>query len=126
MVKINQNPITIEELQEQVKNLIIEVQDIKKQLKKNDKNNKNIKIKDPNAPKRNINAFFHFNNEKREQFKKDNPEEKVYVAKLTKEAKESWDKLNETQKKKYEDIAKKDEKRYERELKKYNDKKLDS
>lgn len=126
MVKKNQNPITIEELQDQVKKLTIEVHDIKKILKNNVKNNKNKKIKDPNAPKRNINAFFHFNNEKREQFKKEHPEEKVYVATLTKEAKKSWDKLNEIQKKKYEDIAKKDEKRYERELKKYNDKKLDS
>lgn len=125
MVNKNKNPITIEELQEQVEKLTIEVQELKKYLKKDNKNNKIQKIKDPNAPKRNMNAFFHFNNERREQFKKENPGSKIYVAKLTKEAKQLWDNLSEVQKKKYEDIAKKDEKRYEREFKKYNDKKAE-
>ena len=48
--------------------LTIRVKECEKIYKKNDKSNKTKKIKDPDAPKRNINAFFHFNNEKREQY----------------------------------------------------------
>lgn len=118
MVKKINNIITIEELQEQVKILTIKVQKLEKNIKNN---NKIKKTKDPNAPKKNVNAFFHYNNEKRENFKKNNPDVKVYITNITKEAKGDWDKLTETQKKKYEDLAKNDEKRYERELKKYNE-----
>lgn len=113
--------IMLEDLQDQIKKLNIRVENIENYIKNN--KDKKIKQKDPNAPKKNMSAFFHFANEKREQFKKNNPGEKVYVVVINKKAKEEWDNLDETQKKKYIDLADKDEKRYKKEFKKYNEKK---
>lgn len=70
-----------------------------------------------------MSAFFHFAKEKREQFKKNNPDAKVYVVVINKKAKEEWDVLTETHKEKYIELADKDEKRYKKEMEKYNEKK---
>lgn len=110
------------ELQDKNKNKKIEKLEKEVEILKKLNNVKKNKKKDPNAPKRYTSAFFHFNKEKIEQFKKNNPKSKVYVAQITKESKVEWDSLDTTKKKKYEDIAIKDKKRYEKEMKKYNEK----
>jgi hypothetical protein len=124
MVKENKTTdTTFEYLHDQIKKLNLRVEKLEKFIN-NNKNNKNKKKpKDPNAPKKNMSAFFHFAKEKREQFKKNNPDAKVYVVIINKKAKEEWDVLDELQKKKYIELADKDEKRYKKEIKKYNEKK---
>lgn len=112
---------TILSLQNEIKLLTNRI----KKLEIDVNNNNTIKKKkpkDPNRPKKNIPAFFYFNNEKRDLFKKKNPNSKIYVAQLTKEAKKEWDTLDISKKKKYIDMADKDKKRYETEIKKYNGK----
>lgn len=113
--------ISISSLQKEINELKNRIN--KLEIDDKNKNNKikSIKIKDPNKPKKNIPSFFHFNNEKRELFKKKNPSSKIYVAQITKEAKKEWDILDNLKKKKYIDIADKDKKTYEREMKKYNE-----
>lgn len=110
----------INDLQEQIKKLNLRIENLEKYI---ENKNKRRKTKDPHEPKKNMNAFFHFAKEMRDQFKKNNPDEKVYVVVINKKAKEEWFGLDELQKKKYIDLAEKDEKRYKKEIKKYNEKK---
>lgn len=113
---------SIPSLQKEINSLKNRINKLEIDSKNNDKKIKPIKIKDPNKPKKNIPAFFHFNNEKRDLFKKKNPSSKIYVTQITKESKKEWDTLDNLKKKKYIDMADKDKKRYEREMKKYNEK----
>ena len=74
--------------------------------------------KDPNAPKRNVSAYFHFASAIRPKLKADNPT--LGVTELAKMIGERWQKLTDSDKKPYENLAAKDRDRYQRELSDYN------
>jgi hypothetical protein len=82
-------------------------------------NKKEKKIKDPNAPKKNISNYLHFSKEFRPKYKKENPE--IKPQDIIKKLGEEWNKIKEdpNKKKKYDDIAEKDKKRYDKELDEY-------
>jgi len=91
--------------------------DDKKKKKKGRRKGKKKK-KDPNAPKPATNPYMFFQNEKREQIKKDNPE----LKKLTDVAKKTgaiWRAMTEEEKKPYKEQAAKDKKRFETEKAEY-------
>ena len=80
---------------------------------------KQKKIKDPNAPRKNKNAYMFFCNKNRDEIQKANPDK---VGKdLVKFMSEKWNKLNEKDKEQYNKFAEEDKKRYDVELKKYKE-----
>jgi TolA-binding protein len=113
--KTNSENVDIKDLQEQINKLKIKVNNIETQI---DKNNVKKK-KDPNAPKRNLTSFMFFNKENIEKYKKDNPNEKIYVTKIVKKSGEQWKSLKDNEKDKYIKMATKDKKRYEKEISTY-------
>lgn len=77
--------------------------------------------KDPNAPKRNMSAYFLFSISARPQAKIDNPE--ASFGELAKILSDQFKGLSEKEKLKWDDAAANDKKRYEKELEEYNKKK---
>jgi len=78
------------------------------------------KVKDPNAPKRPLTAFFLFCNDKRPGIKSDNPDFKV--GDVAKELGRLWSECGSDMKAKYEAKAKADKVRYEKQLAEYQNK----
>lgn len=69
-------------------------------------------IKDPNAPKRSLSAFFWFSNDERSKVKAINPE--YGVGDVAKELGRRWAEADHEMKQKYEAMAEKDKARYDR------------
>lgn len=82
-------------------------------------NKKEKKIKDPNAPIKNLSNYLHFSKEFRPKIVKENPE--IKSKDIMKKIAEEWNKIKEDpkKKKKYDDIAIKDKKRYDKDLGEY-------
>ncbi len=80
--------------------------------------------KDKDAPKRPISAYFFYNQERREQLKKEKPN--LDNKDLIRAMSEEWNKLTDEQKKPYVKKADADKKRYLEEMKAYEKKKKDS
>ena len=91
--------------------------------KKGNTGKKAKKEKVEGAPKKPLTAFFIFQNEKREEFKKKYPDlaQKELVTKLS----EAWKNLSEKDKKKYNDKNAEAKKQYEKDLKAFESKKKD-
>lgn len=106
-------------LQNELKELENRVSKLEIQLKNNNKENKQKKIKDPNAPIKNISNYLHFSKEFRPKIVKENPNLKSKD--IMKKIAEEWNKIKEDpkKKKKYDDIAIKDKKRYDKEINEY-------
>ncbi|XP_055684692.1 high mobility group protein DSP1 [Lutzomyia longipalpis] len=81
---------------------------------------KRKQIKDPNAPKRSLSAFFWFCNDERMKVKALNPE--YGVGDIAKELGRKWSDADPEVKSKYEAMAEKDKARYEREMTEYKKK----
>lgn len=77
---------------------------------------KTKKVKDPNAPKRPLSAYFFFAKDKRAEVLKKNPG--MSVTEVAKALGEQWRGLGD--KSKYEKMAVNDKARYEKEMKKYS------
>jgi len=73
--------------------------------------------KDPNAPKKNLSAYFHFCASQRASIKKDNPD--LSLGDTAKELGRRWANLDQTAKKPFEQAAQKDKERYNREMQSY-------
>ncbi|KAL6778885.1 hypothetical protein ACKKBG_A04205 [Auxenochlorella protothecoides x Auxenochlorella symbiontica] len=71
------------------------------------------KVKDPNAPKRPLSAFFFYSNDIREQVKSDNPG--IAFGEIGKKVGALWAALSEKDKAPYEKKAEADKARYEKE-----------
>merc|ERR1719186_2513033 len=71
-------------------------------------------VKDPNAPKRNLTAFFFFSNAERVKVKEANPDFGIG---------ERWGDIDPNVKTKYEKLAEEDKKRYEKEKAEYDEQK---
>ncbi|XP_034936272.1 high mobility group protein DSP1 isoform X2 [Chelonus insularis] len=84
------------------------------------KGKKRKHIKDPNAPKRSLSAFFWFCNDERGKVKMLNPE--YGVGDIAKELGKKWSDADSETKSKYEAMAEKDKARYERESTAYKKK----
>ena len=80
------------------------------------------KPRDPNAPKRATTAFMYFCKEKRESFKKTNPN--TTVGALAKIMGAAWKAMDNNAKKRWEDMAEDDRKRHATEKEKYEKNKL--
>jgi len=78
---------------------------------------KQKKVKDPNAPKRGMTAFFFFAQDQRPTVVKAHPTWKV--SEVASELGRQWKALPEAKKKSYEAKAQVDKARYEREMKAY-------
>lgn len=122
MVKdIKEEDVTIQELKKELDKLKITVNKLSKQIKDNNfKNNKNKKPKDPNKPKGCLSAYMFFNKHKIEEYKKQNPGEKIYVTEIGKQSGKEWKSMSDNEKDKYIKMANKDKKRYEKEINTYN------
>ncbi|XP_017786183.1 PREDICTED: high mobility group protein DSP1 [Nicrophorus vespilloides] len=81
---------------------------------------KRKQIKDPNAPKRSLSAFFWFSHDERGKVKGANPE--YGVGDIAKELGRRWSDADPETKSKYEQIADKDKARYEKEMTAYKKK----
>uniref|UniRef100_A0A6P7F8T1 High mobility group protein DSP1 isoform X3 n=1 Tax=Diabrotica virgifera virgifera TaxID=50390 RepID=A0A6P7F8T1_DIAVI len=81
---------------------------------------KRKQIKDPNAPKRSLSAFFWFSNDERGKVKAQNPE--YGVGDIAKELGRRWAEADQEAKGKYEALADKDKARYEKEMTAYKKK----
>ncbi|XP_044748399.1 high mobility group protein DSP1-like isoform X2 [Coccinella septempunctata] len=81
---------------------------------------KRKQIKDPNAPKRSLSAFFWFSNDERGKVKAQNPE--YGVGDIAKELGRRWADADPETKGKFEALADKDKQRYEREMTAYKKK----
>lgn len=81
---------------------------------------KRKQIKDPNAPKRSLSAFFWFSNDERGKVKAQNPE--YGVGDIAKELGRRWADADPESKGKYEALADKDKARYEKEMTAYKKK----
>lgn len=77
-------------------------------------------IKDPNAPKRSLSAFFWFSNDERSKVRAINPE--YGVGDVAKELGRRWADADQELKGKYEAMAEKDKARYDREMTAYKKK----
>lgn len=82
---------------------------------------KRKRVKDPNAPKRALSAFFWFCNDERPRVKEVLPDSTV--GDVAKELGRRWNDCTEDQKAKYEALAAKDKARYEKENNAYKSKK---
>ena len=74
--------------------------------------------KDPNAPKRNMSAYFLYSMHARPQVKEDNPE--ATFGEIARLISAQFKKLNDKEKKKWEKKAAEDKARYQREMAEYN------
>lgn len=101
-------------LEERINKLEIKIKDVNNFNKK--------KIKDPNAPKNPTNAFIFFNKHKIEDYKKKNPDKKINVVLISKDASKEWKTLKDEEKDKYLKMSIKDKKRYEKEFSLYKNK----
>ena len=81
---------------------------------------KRKQIKDPNAPKRSLSAFFWYCHDERGKVKGANPE--YGVGDIAKELGRRWSDADPEAKSKYEQIAEKDKARYEKEMTAYKKK----
>jgi len=81
---------------------------------------KRKQVKDPNAPKRSLSAFFWFCNDERGNVKAAHPE--YTVGDIAKDLGRQWGEVDEATKSKYEAMAEKDKARYERENNAYKKK----
>ncbi|KAL1129865.1 hypothetical protein AAG570_012809 [Ranatra chinensis] len=79
---------------------------------KSKRGKKRKQIKDPNAPKRSLSAFFWFCSDERGKVKEANPE--YTVRDIAKELGRRWSDADPSIKSKYEEIADKDKARYDR------------
>jgi len=86
--------------------------------KKKKKPQKKKAKKDPNAPKKGLNAYMYFTKENRDKVKAEKTGLKP--SEISKELGIRWKKLSPAEKKPYEEMAKKDKERYEKEFEKYN------
>ena len=89
--------------------------------KKQQKKEKAKKVKDANAPKKNLSPYFLYNQERRETLKKEKPD--LNNKELIKVMSAEWNELSDEQKKKYVQKAEADKKRYEKEKAEYEKKK---
>jgi uncharacterized short protein YbdD (DUF466 family) len=80
---------------------------------KGEKGKKRKRVKDPNAPKRALSAFFWFCNDERARVKETLQESTV--GEVAKELGRRWNECTDEQKSKYEALAAKDKARYEKE-----------
>lgn len=78
---------------------------------------KRKQVKDPNAPKRSLSAFFWFSNDERGKVKAQNPE--FGVGDISKELGRRWADADPEVKGKFEALAVKDKQRYEKEMTAY-------
>lgn len=78
---------------------------------------KKKKVKDPNAPKKNITAYFHFAAAKRPEVKAEDPD--IPVTEVAQRIGEKWRNLTDEEKLPYQKLAEKDKARYLREFAKY-------
>lgn len=78
---------------------------------------KTKKEKDPNAPKKNVTAYFHFAAAKRPEIKASDPD--LRVTDVAKKIGEMWQTLSADEKQTYEQIAQKDKARYQKEFAEY-------
>lgn len=79
---------------------------------KGEKGKKRKRVKDPNAPKRALSAFFWFCNDERPRVKVVLPDSSV--GDVAKELGRRWNDIHESDKSKYEALAAKDKARYEK------------
>ncbi len=77
------------------------------------------KKKDPNAPKRNMSAFFLYSNDVRATVKEDNPEAKF--GDIAKIISRQYKALSEKELAKYQKLAAEDKERYQREMQAYKE-----
>ncbi|KAI8099261.1 high mobility group box domain-containing protein [Halteromyces radiatus] len=82
---------------------------------------KEKKIKDPNAPHRNVSNYIHFSNEVRESIVKKKPN--ISPRDIARQIGEMWNKLSDKQKAKYTKMALDDKERFKREMEAYEAKK---
>ena len=76
--------------------------------------------KDPNRPKKNVNAYTFFCNDHREVLKKKSGEKKLDFGKMNKDLGKAWRAVNKKNREKYEAMAAEDAERYRAELEDYN------
>jgi high mobility group protein B1 len=88
---------------------------------KGEKGKKRKRVKDPNAPKRALSAFFWFCNDERPKVKATMPDSTV--GDVAKELGKRWNTISGSEKSKYEALAAKDKARYEKENNAYKSKK---
>jgi hypothetical protein len=79
---------------------------------------KKKKVKDPNAPKRPITAYFYFAADKRPEIKKENPD--YGITQIAQVIGEHWRNLDDEDKHPFEELAAKDKARYVKEMAAYN------
>ena len=79
------------------------------------------KGKDPNAPKRAMNAYMHYSSANRAKIKEADKE--ASVSDVAKKLGEAWRGLSDNERKCYEDLAAQDKERYQKEMEAYNSKK---
>merc|ERR1711862_885405 len=79
------------------------------------------KVKDPNAPKRSLSAFFFFGNDQRAKIKEENPD--FGVTDIAKELGKRWADIDPNLKTKCEKLAEDDKARYAKEKAEYDEKK---
>ncbi|GLC44998.1 hypothetical protein PLESTF_000819700 [Pleodorina starrii] len=89
----------------------------KKAADEGGKAKKEKKVKDPNAPKKNLTAFMFFSNANRDKVKTDNPG--VSFGEVGKLLGERWKSLDSDEKSEYEEMAKKDKDRYLKAMESY-------
>ncbi|ODM91170.1 High mobility group protein DSP1 [Orchesella cincta] len=75
------------------------------------------KVKDPNAPKRALSAFFWFGHDERAKVKGANPEFKI--GDVAKELGRMWGEMNDAAKSQYQTMAAQDKARYNKEMEEY-------
>jgi hypothetical protein len=78
---------------------------------------KKLRVKDPNAPKRNKSSYLIFCEERREHIKKNNPS--ISSTQLIRELGSAWKTVSAADKTRYEALAVKDKSRFESEMKSY-------
>lgn len=79
---------------------------------KGEKTKKRKRVKDPNAPKRPLSAFFWFCNDERPNVRQETPD--ASVGEVAKELGRRWNDVGDDTKSKYEGLAAKDKARYEK------------
>jgi hypothetical protein len=87
-------------------------------LLQDEKPKKVKKVKDPNAPKRNLTSYFCFLREQRPLVVNDNPD--LAAKDVVKELAKMWKELDEEEKNKYVKLAAIDKKRYEKDMDTYS------
>lgn len=112
--------INIKKLQEQIKKLTIKVEKLENINNEKKLDKKEIKIKDPNKPKRNLSSYMFFYKEFRKEYSDKNPNTNSKLIAI--EAGKEWNKIKENPKKvkKYNDMVDKDKQRYIKEIREYN------